>query len=255
MSDEPGDTEGSNRGLFRRHWKAVALVTGTSMVSMVAMLFAAIGWYDPSILGVLLSPVMLIVWIFAGLTLLLGAVAYIYTDTGSVTTFIRRSSPDATDQLSAYDARKLAEWVVYHEEHVLVGSTDDSGVVPVTTPDEGVTTRIFEWRFTEKHSTNTYVFLIDIEQQVPFDPEWVTDRTPTAHEQMDTAVRSLQNTRLLKNPTEDDIDDAREALGNSVRNQEIVEELDEDGNVTKQIKRDRTVRTHGSTDTGSGTAS
>lgn len=253
MTDDTPSVEGSgeDHGFFRRHWKALAAVTGVSTVITVGAVFAVLGWYDPSILSVLLSWPMLILGTFAGLTLLAGFIVYWYTDTDSVTTFIRRTTGDTTNQLTAYEAEKLAEWIVYHQYDILVGETIDSGVVPVTTADEGVTTRIFEWEFSEKNSADDYVYLIDLEQPVEFDPDWVEERTPDHEAKANTAMRHVYNTRLLTNPDRDDITDARESLGNSVRRQEIVEKIDEDGQTTERIKRDRTVIPADNTETAS----
>ena len=242
MTDDTGSTDGAgSHGFFRRHWKALAVIAGLSTVVTVGVVFAALGWYDPSILSVLVSWPMLILGVFAGLTLLAGFIVYWYSDTGSVTAFVRHTASDPSNQLSAYEAEKLAEWIVYHRYDILIGQTIDSGVVPVTTADEGVTTRIFEWKFNEKNSADDYVYLIDLEQPVEFDPDWVETRTREDEAKANRAMRHVYNHRLLTNPDPDEITDAREALGNSVRRQEIVEKIDEDGQTTERIKRDRTV--------------
>ena len=242
MTDDTDAADSDDsRGFFRRHWKAVAVVIGISTVITIGTVFAMLGWYNPNILCIFLSWPVLLLAAFGGLTVLVGAVVYWYSDTEPVTSFVRRTTGDTTNQLSAYEAEKLAEWIVYHRYDILVGQTEDSGVVPVTTADEGVTTRIFEWRFSEKNSTDDYMYLIDLEQPVEFDLAWVETRTLDHEAKANTAMRHVHNTRLLTNPDEDEITDARESLGNSVQRQEIVEKIDEDGQTTERIKRDRTV--------------
>lgn len=228
---------GDSQGFFVRHRAKVWALTGVSiLVFLVAM---GIYYFKIPGLGFLVKPVMLM---FYGVSGILLAGGYVVYRNKSGTTWKRNSSPDPKEQLSKQDAKELAEWDLFNrDDPIFVGDEIRCNVKPVTNKQEGTAIRVFEWEFKARHRSETYCYQLSLDQEIEYDPEWIKHTTEENMEYLDHAVREIQNPALERKSHVDNwterLQENREEIGQAVRNRNIVEHLDEEGNVKRREKK------------------
>ena len=228
-----------DRGFFIRNRKKVWAFTG-----FLVVLGSFAGAYFLGLvpdLGFLVSPVLLAFYGVSAVIMVLGYVVYQYK-TGDVSFTGSGGGAKVEDQLTKQDAKDLVEWDLYNRERpIMVGDEIRCNVKPVSNKQEGTAIRVFEWVFEGWNSGEVYCYQMSLDQEVEFDPEWIEMRTPENIERLDKAVREIINPALERKSYVDDwserLQENREEIGQAVRDRNVVEYLDDEGNVQKREKK------------------
>lgn len=238
MSDD------DSTGVFKKHrgkiWGAIGLVTLISIIGGLVFFDMVPG------LGFLASPVSLAFYGISAFVAVTSYGAYKFKQGDILSGGAIGGSTSVDKQLTKSEAKELAQWDLFNrDDPIRVGDEIRCNVKPVTNREEGTSTRVFEWEFEGLRERETYCYQMSLDQEIHFEFEWIEYMTPENIEKLESAVRSINNPSLERKSYADDwserLKQNREEIGQVVRDSNVTEYLDDEGNVKKREKKQVTV--------------
>jgi|GEM_PF-6233964 len=232
MSD---DTEPS-QSIFAAYRKYVLLGI-TTVVAASLLIVAIVKDWLPNLFAVFGNWLVLSILSFGLFVLILVYLYYTYSTNGQ-REWPWGASPD--EQLSKAEARELTEWALFNEEPpIKPGQYHRNGVKSVTDQDDGSSTRIYDAIFDERNSTQTYAVVVNLDDSVEFEIDWIENMTEETMQKANDAVQELNDWEVLQKKQaesmaafEDRVEESREQIGRSRRSQKTVKHYD-DGDLDK----------------------